>query len=342
VTVDDFLDPATVHRLERLPLELAGRASDTLRQMVVSDAAVAEWDNLVSWLSDEAAAGKVPLTADERDLLARGLAWIGEPADRLDRATIVGPAELAAAAGRFRFEPARPAGDAVESHLVEFARRYPAVRALLTATRLGPDDDPRARVYCLVLASGERWLWWQAIAEVQTKVLSGSSPAASGVVIEAVVEGESLPAYHQRLVGAGAPLWVADGFDIAELLGLQGEPFVLARLPDDALLFPGLPDVDAVDSVVAGWAAHADHVEAAVRAWAQPAEEGEDHRTRVYGLLVDAPSAVAPARDAAVGVIRRTTGGEVAVEAVVPRADLPPHLARLFDVGVVLWERDGS
>jgi hypothetical protein len=67
-----------------------------------------------------------------------------------------------------------------------------------------------------------------------------------------------------------------------------------------------------------------------------------DHRTRVYGLLVDEPSAVATARDAAAGVIRRRTGGEVAVEAAVPRDDLPPHLARLFDVGVVLWDRDGS
>jgi hypothetical protein len=68
-----YLDPATVRLLTRLPFELAGRASDELREMVVSDAAVAEWDNLVSWLSEEARAGNVRLTAAEREVLRRGL-----------------------------------------------------------------------------------------------------------------------------------------------------------------------------------------------------------------------------------------------------------------------------
>jgi hypothetical protein len=111
------------------------------------------------------------------------------------------------------------------------------------------------------------------------------------------------------------------------------------QLTDDDLVFPGLPDRDPLDVAVAEWAVGRP-VLAAVRAWSQPGNRaGDDTRTRVYGVLVDTDADVAPAREAcAEAVVAAGLADEFAVEAAVLADDLPAHLRRLFDVGVVLWE----
>ncbi|MBW3551531.1 MAG: hypothetical protein KY442_12265, partial [Proteobacteria bacterium] len=59
-------------------------------------------------------------------------------------------------------------------------------------------------------------------------------------------------------------------------------------LGEGDVVFPGPPDHDAVDALVAGWAAHAEGVQVAVRAWAQPGDEEQgDQRTRAYAVVVD-------------------------------------------------------
>lgn len=343
---DDFLDGNTSERLRSLPFELADRLPDDRRQMYGHDAAVGEWGLLIQSVAGEAVLHGLPVTPEEKDLLVRGLRWVGEPHD-LAEVTVVGPVERAELSARWRFEPAPPAGDRVERFLVRFCRREPEAWALVTAWRHGPDGR-RQRIWCLVTAPAAHpnvpadpgGVWGVALSRMEDEVAPRSQLVEAGVLFEAVAADGDWPAYHRRLMRAAAPVWVRWGFSLGTVVAAQPQPLTLVRLGEHGVVFPGLPDHDAVDALVAGWAAHAEDVLVAVRAWAQPGAEGEgDERTRVYGVVVSDEAQVGPARQACVEVVGRATGGPVAFEVAALGDSLPAPLRRLVDTGVVLWER---
>jgi hypothetical protein len=88
----------------------------------------------------------------------------------------------------------------------------------------------------------------------------------------------------------------------------QGRPFELVELGDEVGCFPGVPDQDGVDRAMAGWAMSHDQVLAVTRCWAQPPDD-DTQRIRVYGVLVDAPDKVDPARQESAEVVRRPVAG---------------------------------
>ncbi len=337
---DDYLEGDTEWLLADLPFEMADRLSNEQREGFGEDAAYAEWEQLVQSVAGAAVLHGLPITPEEKDLLVRGLRWVGEPHD-LAEARVIDPLERAELAARWRFEPAPPAGDRVEKFLVKYCRHEPEAKALVTAWRHGHDGE-RQRIWCLVTAPGADPgdVWVGAVSPVSIDVLDGRLPAKLGVVLEAVAAGGQWPAYHRRLMQAAAPVWVAWGFRLGKVVAAQPQPLTLIRLGEGDVVFPGLPGHDAVDTLVAGWAAHAEGVQAAVRAWAQPGDEEQgDQRTRVYGVVVDDQDQARPARRACLEVVSRATGGPVAVEAAALDQGLPEHLRRLLDTGVVLWER---
>jgi hypothetical protein len=117
----------------------------------------------------------------------------------------------------------------------------------------------------------------------------------------------------------------------------QGRPFELVELGDDVGCFPGVPDQDGVDRAMAGWAMRHDQVQAVTRCWAQPRDD-DTQRIRVYGVLVDAPDAVGPAREESAEVVRAASGGRVAIEVIVPADDPPQRQRRVLGQSVLLWE----
>ncbi len=337
---DDFLEGDTEWVLADLPFEMADRLSDDHRLDFGQDAADAQWDLLVQAVAGAAVLHGLPITPEEKDLLVRGLRWVGEPHD-LSEARVIDPLERAELAARWRFEPAPPAGDRVERFLVKFCRREPEAKALVTAWRHGPDGE-RQRVWCVVTApeADPGQVWGLALTLLAREVLPFSAFAKSGLLLEAVAADGQWPAYHRRLMAAAAPVWVAWGFRLGKVVTAQPQPLTLVRLGEGDVVFPGPADHDAVDALVAGWAAHAEGVQVAVRAWAQPGDEAQgDQRTRVYGVVVDEEDRARPARQACFEVVARATGGPVAVEVAALTEDLPEHLRRLLDTGVVLWER---
>ncbi len=347
---DDFMEGDTDSALAALPFEMADRLSDEHRQTFGGDAAHAQWDLLIQSVAGAATVHGVPITAEEKDLLVRGLRWVGEP-DEMADVTVVGASARAELSARWRFEPAPPAGDEAEAFLVEFCRRTPEARALVTAWRHGPDGR-RARLWCLVVAAGADagQLWGLAVIGLEKlDVFWNVLLHQVGVLVEAVAAEGHWPAYHRRLLRAAAPVWVAPGFALGAVVAAQPRPLTLARLRPDDLVFPGVADHDAVDALVAGWAAHAHGVAAAVRAWSQPGRAGRraaatvdgDERTRVYGVVVDGDALVAPVRDACVETVARATGGPVAIEVVARRGRIPAPVRALLGAAVVLWERDG-
>ncbi len=330
----------TSARLRRLPFEMADRLADDRRETYGYFAGMAQWDFVVQGVAGEAVLHGLPITPEEKDLLVRGLRWAGEPHD-LAEARVIDPLERAELAARWRFEPAPPAGDPVEKFLVRYCRHEAEAKALVTAWRHGPGTE-RQRIWCLVTAPGADpgRVWSDAVSPLTIDVLGGDTLAGAGVVLEAVAADGQWPAYHRRLMHAAAPVWVAWGFRLGKVVAAQPQPLTLVRLGESDVVFPGPADHDAVDTLVAGWAAHAEGVQAAVRAWAKPGDEAEgDQRTRVYGVVVDDEDKVRPARQACFEVVARATGGPVAVEVAALTEDLPEHLRRLVDTGVVLWER---
>ncbi|MDP9072497.1 MAG: hypothetical protein M3N68_14680 [Actinomycetota bacterium] len=124
---------------------------------------------------------------------------------------IVTPAEVEALVARWRFELAGLAGDAVEEAAVSTLRQLEGAKALLAAWRLSPEGE-RVRAYCIVGAPGASpaRLWLRAFYATRA-ANDGRLLARSGVVLEAVIEGEVWPPYHRRLVKAAVPIWVAEG-----------------------------------------------------------------------------------------------------------------------------------
>jgi hypothetical protein len=120
----------------------------------------------------------------------------------------------------------------------------------------------------------------------------------------------------------------------------QGRPFELVELGDEVGCFPGVPDQDGVDRAMAGWAMSHDQVLAVTRCWAQPPDD-DTQRIRVYGVLVDAPDKVDPARQESAEVVRAASGGRVAIEVMVPAENPPQRQRRVLDQSVLLWELDG-
>jgi hypothetical protein len=161
----------------------------------------------------------------------------------------------------------------------------------------------------------------------------------SGVVLEAVVEGEVWPPYHRRLVQAAVPIWVADGvaLHLGGLLADQPEPLEVVPVGDDLVFFPGPADHDAVDIAVAAWAAYHDHVVALTRGWAQQ-REGDETRLRVYAVVVDDAAAASRVREECAEVVRRAVGGQVGIEVVEATPEAAERQRRLLDASVVLWE----
>ncbi|MBW3548795.1 MAG: hypothetical protein KY452_11770 [Actinobacteria bacterium] len=330
----------TSARLRALPFEMADRLPDDRRETYGEFAGMAEWDFVVQGVAGEAVLHGLPITPEEKDLLVRGLRWVVEPHD-LAEARVIDPLERAELAARWRFEPAPPAGDKVEKFLVKFCRREPEAKALVTAWRHGPGGE-RQRVWCLVTAPGADPgnVWVGAVSPLTIDVLGGDRLAGAGVVLEAVAADGQWPAYHRRLMAAAAPVWVAWGFRLGKVVAAQPQPLTLVGLGEGDVVFPGPADHDAVDALVAGWAAHAEGVQAAVRAWAQPGDEAQgEQRTRVYGVVVDDQHRARAARATCLEVVSRATGGPVAVEVAAVNEGPPEHLRRLLDTGVLLWER---
>ena len=141
-----------------LPFRFAGRLSDNAREGLGEDAGEGADDLLASTLAGSILHERVPITPDERDIVVAGLRWLDmyeedeeEKADYtwLERHPIVTPDEVEALVARWRFEPAGPAGDAVEDAAVSMLRQLEGARALLTAWRFSPEGE-RARAYCIV------------------------------------------------------------------------------------------------------------------------------------------------------------------------------------------------
>ncbi|MDP9072499.1 MAG: hypothetical protein M3N68_14690 [Actinomycetota bacterium] len=338
-------------RPQRLPFRFAGRMSDEAREDLGQWAAQGEDDLLASWLAGTIWQERVPMTPEERDIVVAGLRWNDlyvedeeEKADYtwLERHPIVSPAEVEVLVARWRFEPAGPADDAVEQAAVDLLRQLEGARALLTAWRLSPEGE-RVRAYCIVGAPGASLssLWVRTLYAMQS-ANDGTLLARSGVVLEAVIEGEVWPPYHRRLVRAAAPVWVAEGvaLDLGGLLADQPEPLEVVRLGDNMVFFPGPPDHDAVDTAVTSWAAYRDHVVALTRCWAQR-REGDEARLRVYGVVVDDAAEASRAREETAEVVRRAVGGQVGIEVVEASGELPERDRRVLDASVVLWPAEG-
>ncbi len=337
---DDYLEGDTEWLLADLPFEMADRLSNEQREGFGEDAAYAEWEQLVQSVAGAAVLHGLPITPEEKDLLVRGLRWVGEPHD-LAEARVVDPLERAELAARWRFEPAPPAGDRVEKFLVKYCRHEPEAKALVTAWRHGHDGE-RQRIWCLVTAPGADPgdVWVGAVSPPEHRRARRKIAGEAWRGARSGRRRRPVAAYHRRLMQAAAPVWVAWGFRLGKVVAAQPQPLTLVRFGQGDVVFPGPADHDAVDTLVAGWAAHAEGVRVAVRAWAQPGDEAEgDQRTRVYGVVVDDQDQARPARAACLEVVSRATGGPVAVEAAALDQGLPEHLRRLLDTGVVLWER---
>ncbi len=239
---DDYLEGDTYRLLADLPFEMADRLPDDRRHVIGYDAAYAQWDQVVQTVAGVAVLQGVPITPEEKDLLVRGLRWVGEPHD-LAEARVIDPLERAELAARWRFEPAPPAGDQVERFLVRYCRREAEAKALVTAWRHGPGGE-RQRIWCLVTASGADPgdVWVGAVSPLSIDVLEGDRLADAGVVLEAVAAGGQWPAYHRRLMQAAAPVWVAWGFRLGKVVAAQPQPLTLVRLGEgDDVVFPGPP-----------------------------------------------------------------------------------------------------
>jgi len=342
VVNEDYLPNPNV--LERLPFRLAGRLPDDVREQVGEEASSAQWDLLLFYLAGVVVHRRVPVTAFEREILEHGMRWLDEPEESVPFEAVAAvaaasQAEIDRYLQRWRFVPAAPAGDAQEKAAVATVSEQPAARALLTAWRVGPDGD-RTRAYCVV-CDRDGWLAkvWGRVHQAMV-FAHDRPPARLDVLLEAVRDGEPWTPYQRRLVQAAAPVWTRDGrrLDRTRLLGDQPEPFELVELGEDVGCSPGLPEHDGGDEAVAGGAAGHDRVLAVTRCWAQPA--GDDRtRTRVYGVLVDAPDMIGRVRQECAEVVRRASGGPVAIEVAVP-AEAPQRHRRLLDQSVVLWQQD--
>ncbi len=118
---------------------------------------------------------------------------------------------------------------------------------------------------------------------------------------------------------------------------MSAQAFEVIDLGGKRVFFPGLPDPDVVDRAVAGWAADHDHVLAVTRCWSQ-LEEGDEARTRVYSVLIDAGGDPASARLECAEIVRRAMGGPIGVEVLTCAQDIPRRQALIFDSGVLVWE----
>ncbi len=211
----DYLEGDTEWLLADLPFEMADRLPDDRRHVIGYDAAYAQWDQVVQTVAQwdqvvQTVAGVpmqgVPITPEEKDLLVRGLRWVGEPHD-LAEARVIDPLERAELAARWRFEPAPPAGDRVEKFLVKYCRHEAEAKALVTAWRHGPGGE-RQRIWCMVTAPGGEpgQVWVGAVSGLRAGVLEGDRLSDAGVVLEAVAADGQWPAYHRRLMQAAAPV----------------------------------------------------------------------------------------------------------------------------------------
>ena len=145
-----------------LPFRFAGRLSDVSREGLGQWAGHGADDLLASGLAGDIFHEGVPITPEERDILAAGLRWnnmFEEDEDEksdltwLERHPSVTPDEVEASVARWRFEPAGPAGEAVEEAAVTTLRQLGGAGALLTAWRVNREGQ-RARAYCIVCAAG--------------------------------------------------------------------------------------------------------------------------------------------------------------------------------------------
>ncbi|MGH2707618.1 MAG: hypothetical protein ACRDJF_06830 [Actinomycetota bacterium] len=110
-----------------------------------------------------------------------------------------------------------------------------------------------------------------------------------------------------------------------------------ADLGAKRVFFPGLPDHDAVDRAVIDWATDHDHVLAVTRCWSQ-LEEGDETRTRVYCVLIDADGDLDTARRECAEVLRRALGELVGIEILALTEAISQRQALIVGSGVLLWE----
>lgn len=168
-------------------------------------------------------------------------------------------------------------------------------------------------------------------------------------------QGFSHSSWRQQWIENGMP-WASEGIDApprnwdptAQLRHLADnsreepktpfEPFVLVALLPHVAIFPGPSDPDRLDVAVRLWAEGADHVVGLVRAFYQTQADRE--RVRIYGVLIEDRADPDALRDSCADVIRRSSGGRLAIEVAVPSTSLPEAQQRLFDVGRVLWSLD--
>lgn len=147
------------------------------------------------------------MTAEERDLLREGLEWLDIPVEELDVLPVLGEGQVDDYLRRWRFLPARPAGDVIENAAIDKARTTSGVVALLTAWREGPEEH-RVRAYCVVCsASTNERLSWFMIHRAMEEPLDGRHLASAGVVLEAVQEGGIWGTYQRRMVEASTVVW---------------------------------------------------------------------------------------------------------------------------------------
>jgi hypothetical protein len=329
--------------LQRMPFRLAGRLDDESRETLGSAAARGTWGVLALSLGGAIVRGRVPVTADELDVVRHALRALGEDeqARALEPVPTVSQAEADEYVARWRFTPAVPTGDAVERAAVRGLEQLPGARALLTVWRESPDGST-VRIYVILAEPGEGTdlrLWNSLQSGLMRDTLDGCLLYRAGLLLEAVAEAEPWPAYHRRLMVAAVPVWAAEGVEIdaGRLLADQSEPLEVVELSNDTLFFPGLPDADGVDGSVAAWAVNTGHVLALVRCWAQ-AKEGGGRRTRAYGLLVGGDADAARIRAGCAEAVRQAAGGPVAIEVIVPAAGLSERHRRFVDEAVVLWQ----
>ena len=162
MTLDDDETAFLYSQPHLLPFRFAGRLSDDSREILGEWAAEGAYDLLASVLAGDISRERVPMTPEERDIVVAGMCWndmFEEDEDEragytwLERHPIVTPEEVEALVARWRFEPAGPAGDAVEEAAVSLLPQLDGAQALLTAWRLSPEGQ-RARAYCVVRRPG--------------------------------------------------------------------------------------------------------------------------------------------------------------------------------------------
>ncbi len=334
--------PSNDYLISLLPFRLAGRLGDDDRNALGEDAGAAEIDTLVPAVASLALNRSVSLTADERDLIREGLEWLDIPVEELDALPVLGEGQVDDYLRRWRFMPARPAGDAVEKAAVAQVSETSGAVALLTAWREGPDGR-RVRAYCVLCGAEARVeLIWYLVEIAMEEPLDGRHLASVGIVLEAVQEGAIWGTYQRRMVEASTVVWQSPvrRLDLEGQLRDQPQRLELVELDGERAYFPGLSDHDAVDRTAVAWASALPRVRALVRCWSQAAQ-GDETRLRVFAVVAEPGADARQLREGGLGAIGQAMGGSVALEVIDAEGRPSGHQRQILDHGVLLWERSG-